>query len=70
MVFRCYCCGDIFDMSLHMDIGEVDYCPKCHSYVLDKMKNFNKRASELNIERTKPSSKNKTKAEKRLEKDQ
>ena len=47
----------------------INYCPSCNSYYTDKIKNFNKRMKEISVGRPGISSKNKTKAEKRMEKD-
>jgi hypothetical protein len=47
----------------------INYCPSCYSYYSDKIKNFNKRMKEISVGRPGVSSKNKTKAEKRIEKE-
>jgi len=71
-IFRCHGCGnvfDVFDVSLLVDMKGINYCPSCNSYYSDKIKNFNKRMKEISVGRPVVSSKNKTKAEKRMEKD-
>lgn len=68
-IFRCHGCGNVFDVSLLVDMKGINYCPSCNSYYSDKIKNFNKRMKEISVGRPAVSSKNKTKAEKRMEKD-
>ena len=68
-VFRCHGCREIFDISQLVDMKGINYCPSCNSYYNDKIKNFNKRMKEISVGRPGVSSKNKTKAEKRMEKD-
>ena len=68
-IFRCHGCGEIFDISQLIDMNGINYCPSCNSYYIDKIKNFNKRLKEITIGRLVGSLKNKTKADKRMEKD-